>query len=85
MQRYTVTIIRPNHARPSMVFTYWVTGRGSFPFDMLRYDQAWPVERVGEIDKHGQVRSIKMMSYKAPTDARWFSFWWSVSQEPLGE
>jgi hypothetical protein len=66
--------------RPRIIYEYWVTGKGEFPYDMLRYDRAWPVERVGEIEKRN-MRSIMLRSYNEPTLARWASFLWSVSTQ----
>jgi hypothetical protein len=65
--------------RPSRLYTYWVAGKGEFPYDMLRYDRAWPVEHVGDIPRKGEERTVKLRSHKPPTPARWASFWWFVS------
>lgn len=75
--------------RPKRMYEYWVTGNGVFPFDMLRYDSAWPAtsEDAAKLewsfssryeDRH---RSIKLRSYREPTGARWSSFLWSISKE----
>ena len=78
---YPLELIPKN--RPAVMYTYWVTGKGPFPYDMLRYDQAWPLERVGDLPRDGN-RSIKLCSYKRPTVERWLSFWWSVGLDPIG-
>lgn len=78
--------------RPKILYEYYVTGRGAFPFDMLRFDSCWPA--TGEdaqkmLDGNdvfanlGQTVSIKMHSYKEPTTDRWSSFVWSVGREKL--
>jgi hypothetical protein len=72
-------------ARPLRYYEYWVTGRGGFPVDMLRYDCAWP---AGSDDAAKMawgpgpgLRSFKLHSYRPPTVDRWSSFGWSVSPE----
>jgi len=78
--------------RPRILFTYYVTGRLPFPFDMLRYDACWPAsgDDADMLDSHyvsreefRALRSIKMHSYKRPTVERWASFTWSVGREKL--
>jgi hypothetical protein len=72
--------------RPKKRYRYVVTGKGQFPFDMLRYDRAcpwssddarklgaWPVDET-----FLKPRSIEMTSHNPPTIARWASFNWSV-------
>jgi hypothetical protein len=79
--------------RPRMQYEYFVTGTGTFPFDMLRYDSAWPIsgEDAAKLEwefanpehalrKH---RSIKLRSYREPTIDRWSSFNWSVGKNSL--
>jgi hypothetical protein len=65
-----------------------VSGRGSFPTDMLRYDSCWPAterdsatvaatfERIKGVR---EVREVSMRGLAAPTDGRWESFGWKVS------
>lgn len=77
--------------RPKKKHTYYVTGSGIFPFDMMRFDSCWPAtgedaaklewERMGERGRN--LRSIRMESYSEPTIARWSSFNWSVGTEKL--
>jgi hypothetical protein len=72
----------PADRKPRYVYHYFVTGRSSFPFDMLRYDACWPVDADSASKLHDDdraQRSIHLMSYQAPTIERWSSFMWSVS------
>jgi hypothetical protein len=68
------------------IFT--VEGRGPFPFDMLRYDQCWPVSEGHDSPKLGgdygaELRRVvlKTNANMAPTPARWDSFCWTVVGE----
>ena len=86
-ERFGVTSLRANH-KLRYRYTYFVTGQGCFPVDMLRYDQAWPLEpNLGytggpmTADSHRELRSIAIASYNEPTLDRWSSFGWSVSAE----
>ena len=74
------------------IYEYYVTGSGIFPFDMLRYDAAWPrtsedAARIsaGIYGDRADRRSILLRSYHAPTPDRWFSFGWSVGTEKITE
>jgi hypothetical protein len=72
------------------VIRYKVTGTHPFPFDMLRYDAAWPAtaedairlsyvsktESLGD-ENSGRV-TIEMCSSGRPTAARWSSFGWRI-------
>jgi len=60
--------------------TYNVEGRGLFPFDMLRYDAAWPAASrdAAYIDGREQ-RKIGLASWQGPTIERWASFGWRVA------
>ena len=76
--------------RPKTLYEYYVTGRGDFPLDMLRYDGAWPASgedaaRLVLLDDRRSNRSVKLRSYNAPTLARWMSFGWSVGTQNLQE
>ena len=64
--------------RPNFVYSYYVTGRGDFPYDMLRYDRAWTCNGDNLSNSRG-LRSFRMRSYIVPTVERWASFGWSVS------
>ena len=76
------------HDRPRKMYEYWVSGRGQFPLDMLRYDLAWPAtsQDAAALDNYTGVRtirSVKLQSYCEPTIDRWLSFCWSVGTEKL--
>ena len=78
-------------ARPRVLFTYYVTGRGEFPFHMLRYDSCWPgsgedalkLPKPETREGYGSLRCVQMCSYREPTVDRWSSFLWSVSAKPV--
>lgn len=66
--------------------TFTVSGRGRFPYDMLRYDQCCPIfpndaSNIGRTDTGiDSQRDIQFNSTKNyPTVARWESFGWNVS------
>lgn len=65
-------------------FHYQVRGQGSFPVDMLRYDQAWPEreEDSGHIastfHRVPHSGSIRLTGLDLPTIGRWLSFGWIV-------
>jgi hypothetical protein len=67
--------------------SFFVTGKGTFPFDMLRYDQCFPATQDATVSIDSEVpgnRSIQMRRYVAdkttmPTTGRWASFGWTVS------
>jgi hypothetical protein len=77
--------------RPKIRYEYYVTGKGEFPIDMLRYDSCWPLTSEDAlklviefgVPERGKMRSIRMGSYYPPTIARWQSFLWSVGVEKL--
>jgi hypothetical protein len=73
--------------RPKIRYEYWVTGKGSFPLDMLRYDCAWPASGDDAPKINGNLwpstRSIRMRSYQEPTVERWSSFGWTCGTEKL--
>ena len=77
--------------RPRIIYEYFVSGKGEFPFDMLRYDACWPMtgEDADKLDtpygsaERIKMRSIRMRSYRQPTIARWQSFLWAVGTENL--
>jgi len=66
---------------------FTVSGKGSFPFDMLRYDRCYPIETGFDymVTAKG-VRSLRMGSVRRsivdayPTVARWQSFGWIVTR-----
>lgn len=68
---------------------FTVTGRGSFPYDMLRYDSCWParqedtamLERATRRDRPTGTWSLILCAVgSSPTTARWESFGWKVSE-----
>jgi|APSaa5957512622_1039677.scaffolds.fasta_scaffold63508_2 hypothetical protein len=74
--------------------TFEVTGRGSFPLDMLRYDQCFPSDtgsannmaRSGEHDAPQHDLPVVILCHDhadpewGPTFARWASFGWGVTR-----
>ncbi len=74
--------------RPTIMYEYYVSGSGLFPFDMLRFDSCWPAtggDAAYMADYMGErkMRSVRMRSYREPTIDRWSSFGWSVGNEKL--
>ncbi len=75
--------------RPRMRYDYIVQGTGEFPYDMLRYDRAFP---YSEFDAGGMThaasrldasapRRVDLSSYSRPTQGRWRSFGWEIIEE----
>ena len=74
----------------SRITSFKVIGKGPFPVDMLRYDQAWP--RDGEsaaailtpVDRAERAaqRELQLCTDRrnGPTFARWASFGWTVTE-----
>ena len=91
MTRFDVYPLK-THERPAKIYDYFVSGRGSFPYDMLRYDAAWPATSedaarmgvsIADREAYRKVRSVRLRSYHEPTIDRWSSFVWSVGVEDL--
>lgn len=67
-----------------ITYRYIVVGGGLFPFDMLRYDRAWPASEgdSAQIDRvmpgAFTSREIAIRGLSLPTAARWSSFGWEV-------
>jgi len=75
------------------ILTYTVTGSGTFPDDMLRYDDAYPLSEedvtvaFGDRARHGRrlpERSVRIVQFvrtlkDRPTFGRWGSFGWGVT------
>lgn len=67
---------------------FTVAGRGQFPFDMLRYDQCWPVGSDDTVnldapetaEEYKKIRQVKLATFGNHTPARWSSFGWSATQ-----
>ena len=64
-----------------------VSGRGEFPFDMLRRDECWPVDTQSAagmaldnstLAGFRQERRVHLRSNGAVTVRRWESFGWKV-------
>ncbi len=69
-------------SRPKVLYSYTVSGVGHFPFDMLRYDQAWFRDSYGTSDfmpENGVIKEFRLSSYHQPTVDRWLSFGWRVA------
>jgi hypothetical protein len=73
-----------------MSLTFKVQGKGTFPFDMLRYDCCYPADSqsasdliVYDRDDRRRLRTITLRSQITvrPTEDRWRSFHWSVVKE----
>lgn len=72
------------------VYRFRVKGIGPFPTDMLRYDRCWPdsTEDAIEIDctldnREHESHSVTLEGLQKPTNARWLSFGWSITQEGI--
>ena len=65
--------------------TFYVCGRGDFPYDMLRWDECWPADPASAsklgITYNRDQRVVKLFSYKEPTRDRWSSFTWACAPE----
>jgi len=73
-------------ARGGNVLRYTVSGRGTFPVDMLRYDSAQAlapveVETPTELATFAAVRQVRIVNAHGCTPARWSSFGWSVHND----
>ncbi len=79
---------------PNWRHEYTVTGRGSFPVDMLRYDASYPkstddavsiaLQMTDDREVYGGMRTITLChncDYRSwsPTEGRWDSFVWTVA------
>ena len=65
-------------------YTFTVRGRGSFPYDMLRYDMCWPLTPDGTSNLEPDathMRDVKLCGLRWPTSGRWQSFNWTVMDE----
>lgn len=67
-------------------FKFTVSGRGLFPFDMLRYDCCYPQspQDVANLDGRAR-RQVTLIAAKpvGPTNGRWNSFGWDVVSEEV--
>lgn len=66
--------------------SFTVRGRGTFPFDMLRYDTCHPATAEDAIklgEKDLRVVRLTMQTrtkIRVPTEDRWTSFGWTVTE-----
>lgn len=69
---------------------FTVQGFGTFPFDMLRYDQCWPksekldstaIERSTRREYPTERVTLLSDAPNVPTTGRWRSFGWTVTDE----
>jgi hypothetical protein len=70
------------------IWTFTVFGQFEFPFDMLRYDRAWPASEIESSHMEAPnprstdwrtIRHVKLNSLNTPTAERWNSFGWGIS------
>lgn len=67
--------------RPNHTYYYQVEGVGEFPWDMLRYDSAFPYSESdsAQLQRHKKsLRIVNIQSNNPPTVERWKSFGWRV-------
>jgi hypothetical protein len=71
--------------RPKKFYTYFVVGRGIFPLDMLREQQAWPASKsdVVALDSvaYKSDRTVQLCSYAEPSRQRWLSAGWPCTSQ----
>jgi hypothetical protein len=68
-------------------WTFTVSGRLSFPDDMLRYDRCWPADSdaaqemllAASPTRPRRDYTIRMIGEQHPTEARWLSYLWGVA------
>ena len=77
----------------TMITDIVVTGVYAFPFDMLRYDSAWPATGddaaiLEQMTRDGgrfyvagkrKTATLNLRCYGKPTPARWASFGWACA------
>lgn len=62
-------------------YRFEVEGAGGFPFDMLRYDECWPMTSNDSalLEHHERTRRRVVMNGNIePTPKRWDSFNWKI-------
>ena len=67
---------------------FYVRGRGEFPFDMLRYDAAYPTGPGDASGMYGgwdtKTRTVQLETNRNTfTPARWASFGWAANEEDI--
>lgn len=66
-------------ARPGCRLNFTVSGRGTFPEDMLRYDGA---ELLSSVETEGRDRrEVRIRKAERVTPERWRSFGWTVHED----
>jgi hypothetical protein len=75
--------------RPKYWYEYFVSGRGPFPFDMLRHDRCWLATsedsaKVARADLRTRY-TVRINSYQEPRIGRWENFGWRVIDAVLAE
>ena len=65
------------------IYRFEVEGKGDFPWDMLRYDEVYPLTApspsIYDATAAWKVpRTVKVQGYWRCTPARWASFGWRV-------
>lgn len=66
-----------------VITTATVVGSGTFPFDMLRYDNAWPSREddasamYPHRDRAKERREVRICTLYSFTPERWQSFGWA--------
>lgn len=70
---------------PKKYVDFKVSGRGDFPYDMLRYDQCWPADQDSAAKFHHSYnrdrREVKLRIFGDEAEitfGRWSSFLWPV-------
>jgi hypothetical protein len=76
--------------RPKYWYEYFVSGRGRFPYDMLRHDRAWPATgedaaKISSPELRVGRYTVKVNSYQEPRIGRWESHGWRVIDAVLAE
>jgi hypothetical protein len=72
--------------RQHKLYKLTVSGRGVFPMDMLRHDEAWPADtysafELQDTQRTSGGRTVVLYSHREPTVARWNSFGWYCDAE----
>lgn len=84
---------KPPYCQRREPFYFVVMGKGFFPSDMLRYDQAWAVtgvnvggERAYDMVSDAQEwRCVVVASWRHElSKGRWNSFGWEIVEEQIG-
>ena len=68
---------------------FTVSGRDTFPVDMLRYDACWPDTSESAIQLLSEdTRAVMLVCWRpklwVPTIGRWQSFGWHVTKHSVG-